>query len=234
MVDPKLCKGPLDRADYIALAKAVAAEGCQWSRVAKVLPGRTDTQCRSRWLQVRKRKNPFFEALCRIAQDLDKEDAVALLSDSAFCLKLPPYPEKEGEASSDASGRSSSCSKADTVSRERSTSSSSLSAFSSFAELQESSAEAAKPLADRLEAFNCLSTPGRMWSLGRDDVSPEAESDSDWAEIEIVQEKEKMPPAAMTKEERTVLKQQHDCIMKSLNETNEIDFAADEDATSVW
>lgn len=46
-------KGPFRATELFALARAVAAEGESWSRVALHIPGRTDTQCRMQWNNIK-------------------------------------------------------------------------------------------------------------------------------------------------------------------------------------
>eukprot|EP00762_Andalucia_godoyi_P007049 ANDGO_07659.mRNA.1 Myb-related protein MYBAS2 len=66
VINPALSKGPFSIEEYRRLALGVIVEGEQWAKVAELLPGRTDTQCRARWMQVKRQKHPLYRFLTRM------------------------------------------------------------------------------------------------------------------------------------------------------------------------
>eukprot|EP00762_Andalucia_godoyi_P000881 ANDGO_03751.mRNA.1 Myb-like protein M len=71
-------KGPFSTAELYALAKAVAQEGETWALVSLLVPGRTDTQCRMQWTNIKcgKIKSEYAAWLRRYVELHSPQEAV--------------------------------------------------------------------------------------------------------------------------------------------------------------
>lgn len=97
VVNPTLAKGPFSPDEYRRLTLGLVLHGEQWAKIADMLPGRTDTQCRARWVQIRRQKCALYKLLYGMirtpANDAHtRARVIDMLSQVEFAKTLPPPP----------------------------------------------------------------------------------------------------------------------------------------------
>jgi hypothetical protein len=81
------------------LALGVLQEGEQWAKVAELLPGRTDTQCRARWMQVKRKRGAMQQVLYKLVYEAaatDRQSVMQQLSSEEYSTHLANFAQDTG------------------------------------------------------------------------------------------------------------------------------------------